>query len=57
MVKINSDKIIGVFVHVILIMCAIVVLYPLYFVLIASFSELSEVVTGRVVFGREPITW
>ena len=50
MVKINSDKIIGVFVHVILIMCAIVVLYPLYFVLIASFSEPSEVVTGRVVF-------
>ena len=48
--KINSDKIIGVFVHAILIMCAMIVLYPLYFVVIASFSEPSEVVMGRVVF-------
>ena len=50
MVKINSDKIIGVIVHAILIMCALIVLYPLYFVVIASFSEPSEVVMGRVVF-------
>lgn len=50
MVKINSDKVFGIFVHVILILFTFIMLYPLYFMIIASFSEPSEVVQGNVMF-------
>jgi len=51
--KINetvSDRIFGIINTIFLVFCLLVVLYPLYFVLIASFSEPSNVGEGSVFF-------
>ena len=45
-----SDAILKVVLFVVMAMVVIATVYPLYFCIIASFSEPSEVVTGRVTF-------
>ncbi len=45
----TSDRIFDVVIHVILIFFLIIVLYPLYFVLVASFSDPSYVNSGSVL--------
>ena len=56
MFKINSDKVFNIIVYLIMIVLLIIFLYPLYFVLIASFSEPAEVVKGNVVFWVQGFT-
>lgn len=50
MFKIKSDKVFDIVNGILLLILLIVILYPLYFVLIASFSEPYDVVNGDVRF-------
>lgn len=48
MKKTHSDKVFAIFINTVLVLLAIVTLYPLFFVLIASFSDPTAVATGKV---------
>ena len=48
--KLNRDKIFGIVNTLLLLVITFLILYPLYFTIIASVSEPSEVVGGKVVF-------
>ena len=43
-----SDRVFSIVIHVILVIMALITLYPLYFVIIASLSEPFDVVNGKV---------
>lgn len=49
MLKINSNKIFDVINYALLILITLILLYPIYFVLIASFSDVTAVAGGEVV--------
>lgn len=48
--KISFDKVFNIVNICLLVLIGIVMLYPLYFTVIASFSEPTDVVTGKVIF-------
>lgn len=48
--KLNRDKVFGIVNTLLLLVITFLILYPLYFTIIASVSEPSEVVGGKVVF-------
>ncbi|WP_305767499.1 hypothetical protein [Candidatus Epulonipiscium viviparus] len=46
----NSDKVFYVIVYALLIFTAIIILYPLWYIFISSFSSGARVAAGEVVF-------
>ena len=46
--KISQDRIVNVIFHMIAVLMIIMVIYPLWFVIIASFSNPADVATGKV---------
>ena len=46
--KISQDKIVNILFHVIAVIMILMVIYPLWFVIIASFSNPADVATGKV---------
>ncbi len=55
--KINSDKVFGAINGLLLAAITLVILYPLYFTIIASISDPTQVVGGGVTFFPEGFTW
>ncbi len=55
--KVNSNKIFDMVNVVFMILLTVVFLYPLYFTVIASFSDPYEVATGNVMFVIKGFTW
>lgn len=52
--RFSQDKIINIIFHIIAVIMIILVIYPLWFVIIASFSNPSDVVNGKVwIFPRQ----
>lgn len=56
MPKINSDKIFTIINYALLVILTLIILYPLYFTVIASVSEPYEVVSGNVIFWPKGFT-
>lgn len=54
--KINTDKVFQIVNYTLLVLLAAVMLYPLYFTIIASVSEPMDVVTGNVLFWPKGFT-
>ena len=46
----KQDRLINAFIILSLVLCLIVVIYPFYFVIIASISEPNAVFNGQVIF-------
>lgn len=55
--KTRFDAIFDVAVTVICLLCMLVVLYPLYFCVIASISDPTAIANGRVILAPRDITW
>ena len=55
--KFNGDNIFGAVNICILVILCLIMLYPLYFTVIASVSEPVDVATGKVTFWPEGFTW
>lgn len=55
--KLNSDKIFGFVNIVLLIIIMIIIIYPLYFTIIASVSDPMEVVGGGITLWPKGLTW
>lgn len=55
--KTRFDAIFDVAVTVIWLLCMLVVLYPLYFCVIASISDPTAIANGRVILAPRDITW
>lgn len=54
--KIKSSTVFSIFIYGFLVLLSIVILYPLYFTVIASFSDPYEVVSGNVMFWVKGVT-
>lgn len=54
--KSKEDKIFDIFLYGIAIIILIIVLYPMYFIIIASFSNPAEVAAGNITFFPKGIT-